>query len=158
MGSSGLGRRPLGHPASSPYAPCPHSGGTAPPRPVSPRPSFAGCAEAPRYAGLLGVKVAPKLCAELGGSPHPSRPLSAPLTAAVVGGLQFLDVLALPLQLQICFMQLLPAGGEPEAVSVPGPFLCFPEVFLQTSPPDSKPGGYVSRHRHLFSHQSHNPP
>lgn len=38
------------------------------------------------------------------------------------------------------------------------PFLCFPEVFLLTSPPDSKPGGYMSQHHHLFSHQSHNPP
>ena len=86
MGSSGPGRRPAGYPASSPRAPCPHSGGTAPPRPVSPRPSFAGCAEAPRFAGLLGVKVAPKLCAELGGSPHPSRPLSAPSLLLSAGG------------------------------------------------------------------------
>lgn len=110
MGGSRRGRRPVESPVSSPCAPCPRSGGSALPWPASPHPSSAGCAAAPRYAGLLGEQGDPSAPHQARGPPTPpSR--CAPLTAAVSGRFQLLNVLSLPLQLQIRFMQLLPVDG-----------------------------------------------
>lgn len=46
----------MGHLASLPCEPCPHSGGSAPPWPASLRPSSAGCPAAPQSDELLKNK------------------------------------------------------------------------------------------------------
>lgn len=157
-------------PGCSPCAPCPRSGGSALPWPAGPHPSSAGCAVAPRYAALLweqGDPSAPHLAQ--GPPAPPSR--CVPLTAAVSGRFQLLDVFSLPLQLQIRFMQLLPVrrmgssrltAGRPSLSPTDGyslprwpPCTCPAAETWVPSPQDRSAAPWS---HHLLSHQSHNRP